>query len=96
MTLKKVPFVNYTLDEDKNTSEKVFTIRLNDQEQRILTRFMDEIGQTQPSTALKLGFFMGVNVLQALFLGSENNLKIRLFKKNYNKFDKNKPDETIM
>jgi hypothetical protein len=94
--LKKTPFKTYTLDEDKDSSEKVFTVRLNTQEQAILKKFMDEIGQTQPSTALKIAFFLGSNVLQAFFLGSENNLKVRLFKKNYNKFDKNKPKEEEM
>ena len=87
--LKKQPFVRYDLD----SKEEVITVRLNPEERKILDLFKKEIDQRQDSTALKLGFLTGVNVIHANFSGL---IRIRLLKKNYKKTDKNKPADLEM
>lgn len=62
--LKKKPFVSYTLDEDKKEEEtKVFTFRLNKEEQDNLKECMLLLQQEKVSTALKQLANLGMFVL---------------------------------
>ena len=62
--LEKKPFVNYTLDEDKKEEEtKVYTFRLNKEEQANLKECMILLQQEKVSTALKQLANLGMFVL---------------------------------
>lgn len=65
MSLKKKPFVNYTLEEDKPDPLEVgrrFTVRLNAQEYKELKDFMRIFNLRNESTTLKLLAEVGKNV----------------------------------
>ena len=66
MSLEKTPFVNYTLDEEREeaTSETI-NIRLNSQDRDRLDRFKWFIQESKDGTALKYALEIGLNVLQA-------------------------------
>ena len=62
--IEKKPFVNYTLDEDKKEEEtKVYTFRLNKEEQENLKACMILLQQEKVSTALKQLANLGMFVL---------------------------------
>ena len=68
MSIEKVPFRNYTLDEDKKkeASEK-FSIRLNAQERLMLDKIKEYLNIAEDSTALKISAEIGLNVLHSTF-----------------------------
>ena len=54
MAIKKEPFVNYTLQQDKkNEKRKIIPVSLNLEEQKMLAELMKIIEQDQPSKALR-------------------------------------------
>jgi hypothetical protein len=64
MMLEKKPFINYTLEEDKKDDDsKVFTFRLNKEEQENLKECMLLLQQEKVSTALKQLANLGMFVL---------------------------------
>lgn len=64
MVLEKKPFVNYTLEEDKKEEDsKVFTLRLNKEEQDNLKGCMVLLQQEKVGTALKQLANLGMFVL---------------------------------
>ena len=62
------PFIpyRYTEERQKDTS-KVFTVRLNQQEQAMIKDIMALLNINSPGTALKVGATIGFNVLQNTF-----------------------------
>ena len=86
MPLIKQNFKRYTLDEDRD--REMISVSINPEERKILNEFKDKIGQKNDSTALKLGFLTGANVIHVNFSGS---IRVHLFKKNYKKRDKTNP-----
>ena len=83
MPIKKKPFENYTLDEDKDKSREVFSISINKQERAWLDEIKEDLNIKQDGKALKYSAFIGRKVLHSLlgrkFLGY-------LFKKERVKF----------
>lgn len=70
MTIEKKPFVNYTLDEEKQNpieSGKIFTIRLNPQEYKQLKENMKDLNIPNESTCMKFLAEVGTNVLHGMF-----------------------------
>jgi len=64
MSIEKKPFVNYTLDENrKEEDSKVYTFRLNKEEQANLKECMVLLQQEKVSTALKQLANLGMFVL---------------------------------
>lgn len=62
--IEKKPFVNYTLEEDKKEEDsKVFTLRLNKEEQENLKGCMVLLQQEKVGTALKQLANLGMFVL---------------------------------
>ena len=62
--MEKKPFVNYTLDEEKKEEDtKVYTFRLNKEEQANLKECMVLLQQEKVSTALKQLANLGMFVL---------------------------------
>ena len=65
--IKKKPFVNYTLEEDRDTDYKnVFSVRLNKQETQWLEEIKEDLNIKSNGKALKMAAFIGKNVLQGL------------------------------
>jgi len=78
MTIEKIPFVNYTLDKDKESPEesgKIFTIRLNSKEYKELKEDMKILNISREGTAYKFIHDTGRNVLLNTF-GSDNLRRI--------------------
>lgn len=65
MVLEKKPFVRYKFDEEKALEKDItFTIRLNEEEQKLLSRVKSLLDIPQNSTTMKiLAFEIGTNVL---------------------------------
>jgi hypothetical protein len=62
--LEKQPFQRYKFDEEKDQEKgKVFTIRLNEEEQRNLRQAQNLLQQEKTSTALKQLALFGMYVL---------------------------------
>lgn len=51
--IKKEPFVNYTLEEDKNPDDKTFTLRLTPSDKEWFIPAQKYIKQPKNSTAMK-------------------------------------------
>ena len=66
MSIEKKPFVNYTLDEDKNTKTETITIRLNRSERSMLEEIKEDFNIKSDGKALKLAAEIGKNVTQGL------------------------------
>jgi hypothetical protein len=81
LTIEKEPFVNYTLGEkDKN----VFTVRVNDEEKKLIEELKEMLNIKSDSKALKMGAQIGLNVLHHTF-GKE--FLMYLFKKERSKLE---------
>lgn len=79
MTLEKLPFVAYRLEEERaKDKSKVFPMRLNEQEQKLAKELMILFNVKSPVTAIKFGAEVGRNVLHSTF-GAD--LMKRLFAK---------------
>ena len=76
MILKNDPFVNQTLDQDRE--DDIVNVRLNAGDRKILGKFKELIAQPKDSTALKLALFYAWNVLQRDFTG---DIKLKLSKR---------------
>ena len=66
MTLEKEPFRAYTLEEERGVGE-IISVRLNAQERAILNEIKEDLNIRADSKALKIGAFVGLNVLHSLF-----------------------------
>lgn len=66
MSLEKKPFVNYTLDEDKEdaTSETI-NMRLNSTDRDRLDNFKWLLQESKDGTAMKYALEIALNVLQS-------------------------------
>ena len=53
MSIKKQPFVNYKLEEDRSDDKTIFTIRLNSDERKWLDDAKVVLQQPKDSTAVK-------------------------------------------
>ena len=87
MTIKKKPFVSYTLEEDKKKFKDVFTVRVNSQERAWLEDLKEDLNIKSDSKALKMGALIGKNVIQSTFtrpilryLFKKERLKLEDFK----------------
>jgi len=89
--LEKKKFVNYTLDEDKNSSTKVISLKLNEEEQALLKQCQEVINQSKDGTAIKTLVNIGAKVvldekigyiLETIFKNKRNNKR-----NNINDFD---------
>ena len=79
MAIEKVPFVNYTLEEDKDQSKwNGFTVRVNQEDEAMIRELKEWFDTDQDSTALKMAARIGYNVTQNTF---GTPLLKRLFKK---------------
>ncbi len=67
MPIKKAPFRSYTLEEDKKDRPDIFTVRLNKEERAWLEEVKEDLNIKSDSKALKIGAFIGKNVLHTLF-----------------------------
>lgn len=70
MTLKRnKPFEKQTLDEEKpqNNKERIFTMRLNLEEQKWLEEIKEDLNIKSDAKAMKFAAVVGRNVLQTLF-----------------------------
>ena len=61
MTLQNMPFVSTTLDEDKKVDS--FTVRVNDEERKLLEDCKKILEQPKDSSALKQLAWLGAKVL---------------------------------
>ena len=65
MPIERVPFVPYRDEEEREKDKsKIFTVRLNEEEQRRLKASKLLLRQPKDSTALKMLADIGYNVLQ--------------------------------
>lgn len=64
MSIEKEPFVNYTLGEK---TKDTFTVRLNDEERKMLEEIKDCLNVAQDGKALKIAARIGLNVLHNTF-----------------------------
>lgn len=65
MSIKKKPFVNYTLDEDKKTTNtKVISIRINLEEMKIIENTKEIFNLKEDSKAIKILMKWGYFVIQ--------------------------------
>lgn len=53
MSLEKRPFVNYTLDEERNDKDTRITVRLNEEEMKMFEEVRSIVKQHKNSTILK-------------------------------------------
>lgn len=83
MPVSNTPFIRMKLDEEERAD--VITVRLNQEERAILEEFKKKIKQNKDSTAFKLGFLTGANVIHTNFSGL---IGVRLFKKQSRKVAK--------
>ena len=60
-------FTNYTLEEDKNKDDVVFSVRCNKEEVAWLEEIKELMNIKANSKALKTAAFIGLNVLQRTF-----------------------------
>jgi hypothetical protein len=67
MSIIKEPFRSYTLDEDKNSKDVVFSVRFNEQELQWLEEIKQDLNIPNNSRALKVAAFAGKNVLHGVF-----------------------------
>jgi len=68
MALEKKPFVNYTLDEDKEeSSSETINVRLNVEDRKRLEELKYLLYEPKDSTALKYALELARNVLQSQF-----------------------------
>ena len=66
--IKREPFKSYRLDEEKvEDKSEVITVRLNQQERKLLNEVKQILGISEDSKALKKGFFAGHFVLHSQF-----------------------------
>ncbi len=64
MSIKKKPFVNYTLEEDKkNLKFKPIVIRSNPQMDKMIKDLKDDLGTDGTSTVIKKAFLLGYKVI---------------------------------
>ena len=65
MTIEKKPYVNYTLDEDREeTTSETINIRLNSLDRNRLDRLKWLLQESKDGTALKYALELALNVLQ--------------------------------
>ncbi|MFH1849242.1 MAG: hypothetical protein ABH879_03570 [archaeon] len=70
MTIKRIPFVNYTLDEEKKKGKRiVFTVAMNKQEYAELQKNKKFLQQPKDSTALKQLASIGSKVIHDSSIG---------------------------
>jgi hypothetical protein len=78
-------FTSTTLDEDKDTSSKIFTVRLNSEQIKQLDWCKRVLSQPKDSTAFKQVFEFGLFVLQqdltgkvlsTVFKNKQNNYRV--------------------
>jgi len=68
MTIEKVPFGSYRLEEERaRDKSKVFPMRLNQQDQAMAKQLMVLFNVKSPVTAIKYGAEVGRNVLHGTF-----------------------------
>jgi len=70
MALDKQPFRSYTLEENKVDpleKGKIFTVRMNPEEYRVLLKDMKDFNIGRESTTLKLLAEIGRNVIHSTF-----------------------------
>lgn len=64
MSIKKKPFVNYTLEEEKkNLKFKPIVIRSNPAMDRMIEEIKEDLNITETSKAIKKAFIIGHNVI---------------------------------
>jgi hypothetical protein len=74
MGLDKVPYVNYTLDEDREeASSETINIRINEFERERLDRLKWFLHENKDGTALKYALEIAENVLHGIL--SEDSLR---------------------
>lgn len=72
MTIEKVPFVNYTLDQDKKDKKReTLNVSFNLEEWTKVKQAQDFLNVAQEGTAVKIVFEIGLNVLLTT-LGEQN------------------------
>lgn len=83
MTIKKKPFVNYTLDEDKqNKGFIVISMKLNIDEQAQLIKDKQKIHQAKDGTAIKQLWKIGSKVVHDEKMAEYINILIGNKRKN--------------
>lgn len=63
MSLEKERFTSYDLNKKKN----VFTVRVNDEERKLLEELKEVLNVASDGKALKIGALVGLNVLHSTF-----------------------------
>lgn len=85
MSLEKIPFVSYTLEEDRDKKTDSFTVWLNSQERELLNECKKIIEQPKDSTALKILAQIGAKtirepktsyILETLFKNKRKNKRL--------------------
>ena len=69
MPLEKVPFVPYTLEEERKGKPKqdIISVRINEEERKALNTFKAVCDIKSDGKMLKMGYLIGMNVLQTTF-----------------------------
>ena len=68
MTLEKKPFVNYTLDEDKEEKDsKPLVIRINQPERALIDELKAIMHYSNDSKVIKIGLVLLKNVIHGTF-----------------------------
>ncbi len=88
MPIEKKPFIRYKTDEEKvKERSKVFTVRMNKEELKWLEELKEDLNIKSEGKALKIGAFIGKNVLQGLlsrkflrYLFKEEREKLEYYK----------------
>lgn len=65
MVIQKVPFQNYTLDEErKDSKEEVISLKLNLDERKLLDECKQQLQQKRDGTAIKQLMMLGAKVIR--------------------------------
>jgi len=65
--LDRAPFTRTKLDEEREEEGETITVRLNEEERRLLEEIKEDLNIASDSKALKMSAFIGSNVLQGTF-----------------------------